>query len=93
MQRRTDSRGFTLIELMTALTLAVVVGMAVYYMYSASITAYTAAEKELQFLAGFRTATDLMEREVNSMCWKAGYKPITSTNPGEFKPVDGGMLM
>lgn len=89
---RRSSRGFTLIELMTALTLAVVVGMAVYYMYSASISAYTAAEKELQFLAGFRTATDLMEREVNSMCWKAGYLPITSSNPGQFKAVNDGML-
>ena len=82
--------GFTLIELMTALMLSVVVGLAVYYMYSASIATYTTAEKELQFLAGFRTSTDFMEREVNSMCWKAGYLPVTGGTT--FKPVNDGML-
>lgn len=90
MRTRAGEAGFTLIELMAALLLSVVVGMAVYYMYSSSIATYTTAEKELQFLAGFRTSTDFMEREVNSMCWKAGYLPLTGGST--FKPVDGGML-
>jgi prepilin-type N-terminal cleavage/methylation domain-containing protein len=82
--------GFTMIELMVALSLALVIGYAVFYMYTQSIDSYAAAEKELKFLSGFRTSTDFIEREVNSMCWKGGYLP--TSGGGGLKKVNDGMF-
>ncbi|HHN45864.1 MAG TPA: prepilin-type N-terminal cleavage/methylation domain-containing protein [Planctomycetes bacterium] len=88
--RAGGSAGFTMIELMVALSLAMVIGYAVYYMYTQSINSYSAAEKELRFLGGFRTSTDFLEREINSMCWKGGYLPVTGG--GGLKTINSGMF-
>ncbi len=82
--------GFTMIELMVALSLSLVVGYAVFYMYTQSIDTYSAAEVELKFLSGFRTSTDFIEREVNSMCWKGGYLPTSGA--GLLKRINDGMF-
>ncbi|MBN1809491.1 MAG: prepilin-type N-terminal cleavage/methylation domain-containing protein [Planctomycetes bacterium] len=90
IRRGGGAGGFTMIELMVALSLAMVIGYAVFFMYTTSISSYSAAEKELKFLSGFRTSTDFLEREVNSMCWKGGYKPYSGG--GVLKPINDGMF-
>jgi type II secretory pathway pseudopilin PulG len=82
--------GFTMIELMIAISLAVALGFAVFYMYTSSMDSYATAEEELRFLQGFRTSTDFVEREVNSMVWKGGYLP--SSGGGGLKRVDDGIF-
>ncbi|MHC4916405.1 MAG: PulJ/GspJ family protein [Planctomycetota bacterium] len=67
----TASSGFTLVELMVAMFVTVLLGTIIVMAYNTSMQSYYRTEKQLQALAAFRNVTDRMEREVNSMVFKA----------------------
>ena len=49
-------KGFTLIEVMIATFLTVIISLLVFQMYRASISTFRRAERELRWLAAFRSA-------------------------------------
>ncbi len=88
---------------MVAMFLTVIVSMTVYTLYDVSTGAFAAAEAELRVLQAFRSITNTMELELNSVCYKAGYTTGIGENvgPGEdtpawappvFKAIDDGIL-
>ena len=89
--------GFTLIELMVAMFLTVIVSMMVYTLYDVATGAFAATEAELRYLQAFRSITDKMEVELNSICFKVGYTPgpgenVAGWTPPKFKAINEGML-
>ena len=80
--------GFTLVELLVAMTITVILGMIVVMAYNTCMQAYYRTEKQLQALAAFRNTADRLEREVNSMVFKAGVyeRPAVGYDcgPGNF---------
>ncbi|HOX08881.1 MAG TPA: prepilin-type N-terminal cleavage/methylation domain-containing protein, partial [Planctomycetota bacterium] len=81
-------RGFTLVELMVAMSITIILGMVVVMAYNSSMQAYVHTERKIQALAAFRNTADRLEREVNSMVFKAGVweRPIVEYDdgPGRF---------
>jgi len=69
--RRSAWGGFTLVELLVAMTITVILGMVVVLAYNTSMQAYYRTEKQFQALAAFRNTADRLEREVNSMVFKS----------------------
>ncbi len=89
--------GFTLIELLVAMFLTVMVTFMVYTLYDVATGAFAATEAELRYLQAFRSITDKMEVELNSVCFKVGYTPGPGENvdgwtPPTFKGIGEGML-
>ena len=77
-------RGFTLIELLVAMFITLVLGSLVIAAYNTSMESYYRTEKQLQALAAFRNVTDRLEREVNSIVFKASVYPHP-VYTGEFQ--------
>ncbi|MCZ7643729.1 MAG: type II secretion system GspH family protein [Planctomycetota bacterium] len=80
-------RGFTLVESLVALSIALLLVLTGYAMYRGATGSYRRAEDERRFLAAIRSATDGLSRDLQSIVAKAAYRP-----DGVFKPLDGGML-
>jgi prepilin-type N-terminal cleavage/methylation domain-containing protein len=91
-------KGFTLIELMVAMSVTIIITVAIYYMYMSLMDSYRRTDKELKALAAFRTATDRLELELSCIQGGAKYLPPEYTNdtsaPGavKFKPINDGWL-
>ena len=95
--RARGEAGFTLIELLVAMFLTIIVSMMVYTLYDVATGAFAATEAELLYLQAFRSITDKMEVELNSICYKVGYTPGKDENadgwtPPTFKAINEGML-
>ena len=83
-----NRRGFTLIEILISIGLTVIITLLVFMMYKSTMDTFRTAERELQWLAAFRSATDKMERELGSMAWKAVYRPAEGENTSGWTAPD-----
>jgi type II secretory pathway pseudopilin PulG len=74
--------GFTLVELMAAMFITVIMSGIIVLVYNTSMQSYYRTERQLQSLSAFRSTTDRLEREVNSIVTKATFYPTPIYRPG-----------
>ena len=77
IQKTTDTKGFSLIELMTAIALASIVLVGIYTMYFTQTKSHATQQVVVDMQQGIRMAMFLMEKEIRM----AGYDPTDSGVP------------
>ncbi len=82
--KKKRDRGFTLIELMIAMAVALIVLAAIYRVYQTQQKAYTTQQLVVAMQQNARLAMTLMKREIRM----AGYKPAASDGIDNDPPCD-----
>jgi len=68
---RRHRRGFTLLELMVAMSITLGLGLGLVMLYNRCMDSFSKVEKSLRALQAFRTGADRLELELNSAVTKA----------------------
>lgn len=80
-------RGLTLVEVLVAVSLALILIFTSYHMFQALTRSVGRAEEDRLMMGGIRAVTESLQRDLECAVVKAGYRP-----DGGFKALDGGLF-
>lgn len=84
MRTKRRRAGFTLLELMVAMSITLGLGLGLVMLYNRCMDSFSKVEKSLRALQAFRTGADRLEMELNSCVVKA--QVFTRANWGDLGP-------